>query len=610
MFMSKSYLIAEIGINHNGNFDTAQQLIKSAYDSGSNAIKFQYRNLSRAYGSTSNEIGDEILKVEISKNSLKVDEIIDLYKYAKRFNLDVGISFFDVFDIKDFNNIINQFDFFKIPSVELTNLKLIEAFYKYNKPILISTGAHSESEIAHVFKQITYENWMPLHCVSNYPVSEINSKLGYINYLQKTWKRPIGYSSHDENWEICILAFSLGAKVIERHITLDKNQLGLDHSTSSTPEEFKKLAKIMANFDEILSGNGQRVINQGELINLQNLSKSFFATRSINPGEPFDLVDFEYKHPRVGLSMADVQTFVGKKLVQSCKQGAVLTKAHFCNPTEIPSDLIELCNNKKISLPIRLHDYEEIQEKFKIENFELHLSTSDVTNLEKFEKISTRHIFTIHLPDYQDSTRLLNPFTDEYMNKDESLKIIRKVKAFASKLAKNQDEKVVVVASFSPNKSSLIDFYQKCSDLQLEFEEAGLDIAYQWLPPFGWYFGGSVRLNAFNKLVDLEFIQQHGLNICLDSSHLLMSSNYYKYNPSLVLKSLQKQIVHFHLADAIGTDGEGVHLGKGDLENRSFLKEVLGHPQRKVLEVWQGHLNLYEGFSDAIFSVRNLHEEK
>ena len=106
--------------------------------------------------------------------------------------------------------------------------------------------------------------------VKTYPVSEINSKLGYINYMQKTWKRPIGYSSHDENWEICILAFSLGAKVIERHITLDKNQFGLDHSTSSTPEEFKKLANIMANFDEILSGNSKREINQGELINLQN----------------------------------------------------------------------------------------------------------------------------------------------------------------------------------------------------------------------------------------------------------------------------------------------------------------------------------------------------
>lgn len=608
MLTSKSYLIAEIGINHNGNFKVAQNLIKSAFDSGANAIKFQYRNLSRAYGPTSNEIGDEILKIEITKNSLSVEEIIDLHRYAKGFNLDVGISFFDVFDTKDFNSFMDQFDFFKIPSVELTNINLIESFYKYNKPILISTGAHSESEIERVFKQLTYKNWIPLHCVSNYPVSEINAKLGYISYMQKTWERPIGYSSHDENWEICILAFSLGAKVIERHITMDKNQFGLDHSTSSTPEEFRKLANIMANFDEILSGNSKREINQGELINLQNLSKSFFAKRPVNSGEPFDLIDFEYKHPRVGLSMADVQTLLGKKLVQFCKQGAALTEAHFRSPTEISSDLIELCNSKKISLPIRLHDYEEIQDKFRIENFELHLSSADVTNLAKFNKISNRHSFTIHLPDYQDSTRLLNPFTDEFKNKKESIDIIRKVKNFASKLSKVQNDKVIVVASFSPRDASLSDFYKNCQGLQLEFAESGLDIAFQWLPPFAWYFGGSVKLNAFNKLIDVDYILQNKLNICLDTSHLLMSAKYFEYDPSLILKSLQNQILHFHLADATGIDGEGVHLGQGDVENRNFLKEVLGYPQRKVLEVWQGHLNLYQGFYDAILSVKDLHE--
>lgn len=608
MLTSKSYLIAEIGINHNGNFKEAQNLIKSAFDSGANAIKFQYRNLSRAYGPTSNEIGDEILKIEITKNSLSVEEIIDLHRYAKGFNLDVGISFFDVFDTKDFNSFMDQFDFFKIPSVELTNINLIESFYKYNKPILISTGAHSESEIERVFKQLTYKNWIPLHCVSNYPVSEINAKLGYISYMQKTWERPIGYSSHDENWEICILAFSLGAKVIERHITMDKNQFGLDHSTSSTPEEFRKLANIMANFDEILSGNSKREINQGELINLQNLSKSFFAKRPVNSGEPFDLIDFEYKHPRVGLSMADVQTLLGKKLVQFCKQGAALTEAHFRSPTEISSDLIELCNSKKISLPIRLHDYEEIQDKFRIENFELHLSSADVTNLAKFNKISNRHSFTIHLPDYQDSTRLLNPFTDEFKNKKESIDIIRKVKNFASKLSKVQNDKVIVVASFSPRDASLSDFYKNCQGLQLEFAESGLDIAFQWLPPFAWYFGGSVKLNAFNKLIDVDYILQNKLNICLDTSHLLMSAKYFEYDPSLILKSLQNQILHFHLADATGIDGEGVHLGQGDVENRNFLNEVLGYPQRKVLEVWQGHLNLYQGFYDAILSVKDLHE--
>ena len=244
----------------------------------------------------------------------------------------------------------------------------------------------------------------------------------------------------------------------------------------------------------------------------------------------------------------------------------------------------------------------------KIENYELHLSSADVMKLEKFKKLSNRHSFTIHLPDYQDSTRLLNPFTDEYKNKKESINIIRKVKDFASKLSEVQNDKVTVVASFSPRDGFLHNFYENCQGLQLEFAESGLDIAFQWLPPFAWYFGGSVKLNAFNKLSDVDYILQNNLNICLDTSHLLMSAKYFEYDPSLVLKLLQNQILHFHLADATGIDGEGVHLGQGDVENQDFLHEVLGYPQRKVLEVWQGHLNLYQGFFDAIFSVKDLDE--
>ena len=154
--------------------------------------------------------------------------------------------------------------------------------------------------------------------------------------------------------------------------------------------------------------------------------------------------------------------------------------------------------------------------RLKIENFELHLSSADVANLEKFKRISNKHSFTIHLPDYQDSTRLLNPFTDEYQNKKESINIIRKVKDFASKLSKVQNDKVIVVASFSPHDGLLNDFYKNCQDLQSEFAESGLDIAFQWLPPFAWYFGGSVKLNAFNKLIDVDYVLQNNLNICLD----------------------------------------------------------------------------------------------
>lgn len=342
------------------------------------------------------------------------------------------------------------------------------------------------------------------------------------------------------------------------------------------------------------------------MINLQNLSKSFFAKRSINAGESFELKDFNYRHPRVGLSISNAQSYIGKSLVRPCKTGAVITEAHFRDSLEIPSKIFNLCNKLKIALPTRLHDYEEIQGKFKINNFELHLSYKEIDKLELFNKIADNHVFTIHLPDYQDSNRLLNPFTDEYLNKNESKQIISVVKDFAIKLSKSQYEKVIVVASFSPNQEDLSEFYTDCYNLQLEFEVAGITLAYQWLPPYAWYFGGSVKLNSFNKFSDLDFIKLHNLNICLDTSHLLMSSNYYRYDPSSVLQILEKQIVHFHLADAIGADGEGIQLGMGEPENNHFLLQVINRPQRKVIEVWQGHLNLYQGFTDALLRIKDF----
>jgi sialic acid synthase SpsE/sugar phosphate isomerase/epimerase len=599
----EKYLIAEIGINHNGDFLTAKTLINEAAHAGADAIKFQYRNLGRAYNETSREIGDEALKVEIKKNFLSTENILLLLEYAKQLGLDVGISFFDFKDIEDFSSSILMFDFYKIPSVELTNMELINSLLKFDKIVFISTGAHSEEEIDNVFKRLTGDKWIPLHCISNYPTLSLNSKLGYINHLTKKWKRQAGYSSHDENWELCMVAFTLGATVIERHITLDKYGPGLDHSTSSTPNEFKKLSNFMNEYKLISQGDSDRLINQGELINRQNLGKSFFALTEVKAGEQVRINDYEYRHPRVGLSEAELKLFIGKKLLQNCKAGAPLTKSHFKKPKVLPDRIIQKCEQMKISLPVRLHDYYEIYQKIPISNFELHLSVNDVEFLEDFKPASIKHNFSIHLPDYQDSIKLLNPFSKNISEKLKAQQIINSIKSFAIKLSKIQEQKVILVGSFSQVDDQKVLFYQQCKDLQDEFESFDLLFSFQWLPPFAWYFGGSARLDVFNNLSDIELIKANNLNICLDTSHLLMGAKYYNFNPNVVLQSLISQITQFHISDAKGFDGEGFQIGKGDLTNLDFLKKILEFPHRKVIEVWQGHLNLFEGFVNEIEAI-------
>lgn len=209
----------------------------------------------------SRELGDEILQKEIRRNYLSPAAILELSRYARAKGIGPGISFFTPDDIKDFANNIDDFEFFKVSSVEFTNLPLIKALKTFGKYGLISAGAYTEAAIKRTLGHLDKERWVPLHCVSNCPVNIANPKLGYIRHLRELWGEPVGYSSHDEYWETCLLALEMGVSVIERHITFDRAADGLDHSSSSTPGEFLKLARFAENMPLITAGAGPRVPN-------------------------------------------------------------------------------------------------------------------------------------------------------------------------------------------------------------------------------------------------------------------------------------------------------------------------------------------------------------
>lgn len=602
---SKRLLIAEIGINHDGNFDTAKNLIRSSFDSKVGAVKFQYRSLDRAYALQTFEIGDEILKSEISRTFLSAEKITGLALYAKSLGLQVGISFFDIEDILDFDTKFDFFDFFKVPSVEATNLDLILYLISLGKHVYISTGAHTEEELEACFVNLPVSGWTPLHCVSNYPTLDINAKLGYLKFLANKWKREVGYSSHDANWENCLIALAFGATIIERHITFDKEAKGLDHSTSSTPEEFFRISQYINNFDQITSGNHSRSANQGELINRQNLGKSYFASRDFEINETVLVDDLDFRHPNVGITRYQFKDVAGKPLLRKLSKGRPLTLKHFEPEVRLDEEIISACNNHSISLPVRLHDYLEVSKNFPIKNFELHLSYAEVDSLKDFEPAFEAHSFSIHLPDYQSPTELLNPFSDDIQIRNNANTLLENVATFGEKLLQTQ-QSIILVSSLSILNSDKETFYKLCKQLQQNFEDRNLKLAFQWLPPFAWYFGGSQSVGVFNDDEDVEYINSLGLNICLDTSHMLMGAEFFSFNPVSSLNKLKKNIIHYHLADARGYDGEGYQLGQGQQEHLPFLLEVLSCPEVKVLEVWQGHLNLYSGFEEALKSILEL----
>ncbi|HHB91800.1 MAG TPA: hypothetical protein ENK59_01130, partial [Thioploca sp.] len=450
--------------------------------------------------------------------------------------------------------------------------------------------------------------WTPMHCVSNYPVNLQNSRLGYITYLQKKWQREIGYSSHDDDWEVCLLAMQLGASVIERHITLDRGASGLDHSSSSTVEHFEKISRFANELPQILLGKFPRVPNQGELLNRQNLGRSFFTIKDLPVGHRLQMSDLVYRAPNTGLNKTNINKYISKPLQVELKKEAGLTSSIFENKCSLPEYVINKAKKIGLSLPVRLHDLKIIESIFPIGAFEFHLSFDEVLSDIDLININSLNKYSIHLPDYINPTQLMDPFSKDNGQRKASLNIIDRTVKLAERLQDLTGLPVPVVGSFSIVHQDRLNFFEEHTVLFESYKKHGVEVIPQWLPPIAWYFGGSVNLHVMNEMIDVEFIKKYDIGICLDICHMILGRNYYHFSTDLLLDSLKNNIRHIHIADAIGIDGEGLDIGTGEPENIKLIKDALEYDCIKVIEVWQGHLNNGAGFRNALIKLTEMYE--
>lgn len=603
---NKLKIIAEIGINHNGDISQALGLIKAAAESGVWGIKFQYRNLDNAYADEAKEIGDDMLLREIQRNYLSPTTIIELVKNTHDLDIHAGISFFDEADINDFLDSIDTFDFFKAPSVELCNTKLVNKMLSFGKPVFVSLGCHKENEIEQAFSSFQGDNWIAMHCVSNYPVSLVNAKLGYLQHMANKWDRPFGYSSHDANWELNLIAMSMGASVIERHITFDKLADGLDHSTSSTPDEFRRMVMFSESMQLLLAGNRARIPNQGEMLNLQNLGRSYYARQNISAGEKVVSDKLVFRSPRVGLGITEMNQFLGKEAVQNLSAGEVISRSVFVPGEILKEEAIDFARKHKVAIPVRAHDFSSMEQKFPIGAFEFHLSYGEVLSNLDADQYGADNLYSIHLPDYINPTQLMDPFSLDKQQACESFDILQRTVDFADALQQRTGRNVPVVGSFSVVHQDLREFYEQHAAMLDQFRDQGVSILPQWLPPIAWYFGGSVKLEAVNQQRDVDYISRHKLPICMDVCHLCMGDSVFNFNSVNMINSLLPLIQHVHIADAEGVDGEGLHFGEGDPKNMEAIAKVMEIDVMKVIEVWQGHLDDGAGFVKALNKLPEL----
>ena len=278
--LNKPYIIAEIGINHEGNYSIAKKLILEANKAGADAVKFQVfkPNTLAIQKSKKNELqkktsGKESLSNIWKRVCLKFNSLRKLRNYAKELKIDFICTPFDFESLKLIKKL--NLSAIKIASSDITDIPLILKISKINKPVILSTGMANFNEISKALNYLKNKNLSLLHCVSMYPCEFKDANLKRILSLKKNFsKYTIGYSDHCKNIDASIFALNLGAMVIEKHFTLDKKRKGLDHSLSADPIDLKMICDFAKNINS-LSGVNKIKPNYKERKFIKFLEKEF-----------------------------------------------------------------------------------------------------------------------------------------------------------------------------------------------------------------------------------------------------------------------------------------------------------------------------------------------
>ena len=316
-----TYIIAEIGINHNGNIENAIKLVKLAKKADANAVKLQtfepeevmIKSLGMAPYQKKNTTKN-IFEV-ISNCRLSHRDHFRIKKICKELNIELISSPFDLTSAKFLIDKL-KIKKIKIPSGEITNYPLMEFLAKKNIPIIMSTGMSSLKEINETlnifYKNGHHKNKVLLHCTTSYPTKIEAVNLKAIKTLQKRFKLEVGYSDHTNGYEAAIAALCMGASVIEKHITLNNNSKGPDHKASLNPKNFINFCKKIREM-EIMIGSGKKEINSSEVENIKYARKSIVAKKKIFKNEKFNIKNITTKRAGVIKSAMKWPKIIGKR---------------------------------------------------------------------------------------------------------------------------------------------------------------------------------------------------------------------------------------------------------------------------------------------------------
>ncbi|MGZ3690856.1 MAG: N-acetylneuraminate synthase family protein [Pseudobdellovibrio sp.] len=605
------YVIAEVGINHNGDMQEAKDLIKLAYEAGADAAKIQVRNLEEIYTKSVlkdpllAEQGTQYLLTELKKAHLTYDNVRELFDYSSELDIDFFATPFDIKSAHFLNEL--GVDLFKIGSPDFSNLPLIKTVSSFGKPVILSTGMSDEDEIERVIKFLksSKADFSLLHCNSTYPASYEDINLRYIPVLKEVSGVEVGYSGHEQGYGPTLASLGLGARIIERHITKDRAQSGPDHSSSLTAAEFKKMVSTIREV-ELSLGEPRRTRSQGELNNKLSLAKSLVASKDLKKGTVITYEDLVAKTPAKGISPLELDNIIGKRLARDVSQDDYVYYQDFLGNEQESRSAYQI--NQHWGIVGRLNDFRDYID-LKPKLIEIHMTWRDIFSYKPTEETFSQDL-VVHAPEYYQD-RLIDFSTDDKEVTEYSIEMLRKTIDIARDLNKSfkgqtdsRGPRVVVHPGghFSAQqKSNKSEQYRLLKKNLKNIDSSGVRLLVENMPPYPWYFGGQWYNSIFMDAKEIaQFAEDMSWHVCYDTSHALLYCNSVGISLSQFTKDILKHTGYLHLSDAKGTTEEGLQLGKGNLKPEEIAELLSSINVGFIPEIWQGHLNRGEGFKEAL----------
>ncbi len=611
---SPAFIIAEIGNNHNGSFELAKKLIDQAVIAGADCAKFQMRNMGALYRDSNGgeDLGAEYTLDLFAKFQLSNKELFKAFDYCKKKNILPLCTPFDEESLIQLENY--GIDGYKLASADLTNHDLITKICKTKKPMICSTGMSTESEIISAVKlmQSHGASFALMHCNSTYPAPFKDVNLNYLSNLRKLGKDcEIGYSGHERGYIIPLAAVAKGARIIEKHFTLDKNMEGNDHRISLLPDEFSHMVKSIREVEDALGSNDIRKVSQGEMMNREFLAKSIIASRNIKIGEIIIESDLDIKSPGKGLAPYRKKELLGKVIKRDIKEGGFFFEKDIYDS---PHKSKGYKFRRPFGIPVRYHDFKENIEKSNFDMVEFHLSYKDMElDIESyFDPTGYDMDFVIHSPELFEGDHIMDLSSYDKLYRARSIKelqrvieITRNIKPYFKKASR---PKIIINAGGATQDKPMAikdrkNKYKSIADALKEIDSKGVEIIPQTMPPFPWHFGGQRFHNLFMEADEIRsFCKENDIRICLDISHSKLVCNNSNQSFKEFLEKVAPFTAHIHIVDAAGIDQEGLQIYDGEIDF-AMVASVLDKysPSSSFIpEIWQGHKNESQGFWIAL----------